>query len=99
MQTVAKNRWHWDSKQRTQRKHTGEPFKLFLDIDKPGRHVVTVAMREDGAELDRFVFTTKREAGRPKGLGPGERVAVVDDILAQGRTAEALGQLSPHRHR
>jgi xanthine phosphoribosyltransferase len=26
-------------------------------------------------------------------LGPGERVAVVDDILAQGRTAEALGQI------
>ncbi len=26
-------------------------------------------------------------------LGPGERVAVVDDILAQGRTAEALGEI------
>ncbi len=26
-------------------------------------------------------------------LGPGERVAIVDDILAQGRTAEALGQI------
>jgi xanthine phosphoribosyltransferase len=26
-------------------------------------------------------------------LGPGERVAIVDDILAQGRTAEALGEI------
>lgn len=26
-------------------------------------------------------------------LGPGHRVAIVDDILAQGRTAEALGEI------
>lgn len=26
-------------------------------------------------------------------LRPGERVAIIDDILAQGRTAEALGQI------
>lgn len=26
-------------------------------------------------------------------LGPGQRVAVIDDILAQGRTAEALGEI------
>lgn len=69
-QTTAKNKWHWDSKQRTEQKHTGEPFKLFLDIAKAGPHEITVAMREDGAELDKFVLTTKREAGRPQGLGP-----------------------------
>lgn len=31
---------------------------------------------------------------RRRVLGPGERVAIVDDILAQGRTAESLGEIT-----
>jgi hypothetical protein len=73
-QTVAKNNWHWDSKQRTQQVHTGVPFQLFLDIDKAGPREITVAMREDGFELDRVVLTTQRENGRPEGLGAAVRV-------------------------
>ena len=73
-QTVAKHGWHWDSKQRTQEVHTGEPYKLFLDVAEAGPHEILVAMREDGFELDRFVLTTNREAGRPDGIGPAERV-------------------------
>lgn len=73
-QTVAKNNWHWDCKQRTQEVHTGVPLQLFLDIDEAGPHELTVAMREDGSEVDRFVLTTKKEDGRPTGLGPATRV-------------------------
>ncbi len=73
-QTVAKNGWHWDSKQRTQQVHTGVPYELYLDIDRAGPHEILVAMREDGFELDRFVLTTKRENGQPAGIGPPARV-------------------------
>ncbi|MCB9875666.1 MAG: hypothetical protein H6821_15955 [Planctomycetaceae bacterium] len=73
-QTVAKNNWHWDCKQRTQEVHTGVPLQLFLDVDKAGLHELTVAMREDGSELDRILLTTKREEGRPTGVGPAVRI-------------------------
>ncbi|MDA1230771.1 MAG: DUF5060 domain-containing protein [Planctomycetota bacterium] len=69
-QTVAKNGWNWDSKQRTEKVHTGVPFQLFLDIETAGLHELNIAMREDGFELDRFVLTTKKEHGKPTGLGP-----------------------------
>ena len=72
-QTVAKNSWHWDSKQRTQEVHTGVPFQLYLDVNQPGLHDIMVSMREDGFELDRIVLTTRREDGRPEGAGPEPR--------------------------
>jgi hypothetical protein len=73
-QTVAKRDWHWDCKQRTQQVHTGVPLELYLDIERAGQHEIMVSMREDGFELDRFVLTTKRENGKPEGIGPPARV-------------------------
>lgn len=73
-QTVAKNGWNWDCKQRTENVHTGVAYELYMDIEKPGVHELTVAMREDGFELDRFVLTTKKEDGRPKEDGPDVRI-------------------------
>lgn len=73
-QTVAKNQWSWDSKQRTAENHTGEPGKLFLDIDQPGEHEVMVSLREDGFELDKWGLTTQRPDIKWEGVGPTPRV-------------------------
>jgi len=66
----GKHAWRWESKQRTAKTHCGEPFKIFLDIEKPGEHVIQFSMREDGFEFDRWLMTTSREFKRPDGVGP-----------------------------
>ncbi|MCX6854207.1 MAG: DUF5060 domain-containing protein [Verrucomicrobia bacterium] len=53
-QTIKKNGWNWDCKQRTEKEHTGVPMQLWLDIDKPGKHTLMLSMREDGAEVDQI---------------------------------------------
>ncbi len=74
MQWTAKNKWFWDSKQRTKEKHTGVPGILYLDIAKPGEHVIMFSMREDGTEFDKWLMTTDRKFARPTDAGPAERV-------------------------
>lgn len=66
----GKNSWRWESKQRTQKNHCGEPHKIFLDVAKPGEHTIHFSMREDGFEFDKWLMTTDREFKRPTGLGP-----------------------------
>ena len=70
----GKNSWRWDSKQRTEAVHCGEPFRIFLDVAKAGEHEVMFSMREDGFEFDRFILTTNREFARPVDSGPDSRV-------------------------
>ena len=55
---AGKNSWFWESKQRTQKQHCGEPFQIFLDINKPGIHEIQFSMREDGFEMDQWLMTT-----------------------------------------
>ncbi len=57
----GKKTWFWDSKQRTQEKHCGEPFKIFLDIETPGIHEIQFSMREDGFEMDKWLMTTDKD--------------------------------------
>ena len=66
----GKKQWTWQSKQRTEAEHCGEPHKIFLEITEPGEHVVQFSMREDGFEFDKFILTTDREFIRPDGVGP-----------------------------
>ncbi len=72
-QTVTKRRWHWESRQRTAEVHVGVPDKLWLDIDHPGDHLIEIAMREDGIELDKFVFAKDFDF-TPEGLGPEPQI-------------------------
>ncbi len=65
-----KNTWRWESKQRTQTEHCGEPYKIFLDVEEPGEHIVQFSMREDGFEFDKWLMTTNRTFSRPPGSGP-----------------------------
>ncbi|MEM8667861.1 MAG: DUF5060 domain-containing protein [Planctomycetota bacterium] len=66
----GKNTWRWESKQRTNDEHCGEPYKIFLDIEEPGVHTVHFSMREDGFEFDKWLMTREREFERPSEIGP-----------------------------
>ena len=70
----GKNTWRWESKQRTQEVHCGEPYLIFLEIEKAGIHNITFSMREDGFEFDRFLLTNDRDY-RPEGIGPDVKLA------------------------
>ncbi len=66
----GKRSWWWESKQRTQKNHCGEPYKIFLDIPKPGFYTISFSMREDGFEFDKFLLTRDRNFKRPTDAGP-----------------------------
>ena len=81
-QTVTRNRWHWESRQRTQKVHVGVPEILTLTIDKPGDHTLHVSMREDGLALDKLLLVNRKEY-KPEGLGP-------NPVVVQGNLPPAL---------
>ncbi len=65
----GKNKWTWESKQRTKEEHCGVPKQIYLDIDKAGTHDIQFSMREDGFEFDKFILTTDINF-KPKEEGP-----------------------------
>ncbi len=73
MQWTAKRQWVWGSKQRTEQVHSGVPYKLYLDIDTPGEHIIQFSMREDGTEFDKWMMTTQK-LEKVGGVGPEPRV-------------------------
>ena len=96
----GKHSWHWESKQRTEQQHCGEPHKIYLDIEEAGEHEIMFSMREDGFEFDRFLLTTDREFERPDGVGPEVKVlkgelppafpVVIEDLARKRSTADAI---------
>ncbi|TWT67255.1 DUF5060 domain-containing protein [Allorhodopirellula solitaria] len=66
----GKNGWRWESKQRTDKVHCGEPHKIFLDIPEAGEHTIEFSMREDGFEFDKWLMTQNRDFQRPEQSGP-----------------------------
>lgn len=66
----GKRTWRWESKQRTEKVHCGEPYRIYLDIPKAGQHIINFSMREDGFEFDKFFLTRNRDFARPDGPGP-----------------------------
>jgi hypothetical protein len=69
LQWTAKDRWYWDSKQRTDVNHQGEPGHIWLDITEAGEHEITFSMREDGFEMDKWLMTTDAAFARPEDEG------------------------------
>jgi hypothetical protein len=69
----GKKSWRWESMQRTEAQHCGEPYKIYLEIEQPGLHTIEFSMREDGFEFDKWLMTKDRNFTRPKGPGPSER--------------------------
>ena len=51
----------------------GQPRTITLDVDTPGEHIITISMREDGFELDKFIMTTDNTF-QPEGAGPPEKL-------------------------
>lgn len=70
----GKQAWRWDSKQRTEKVHCGEPHKIFLDVKNAGQHTIHFSMREDGFEFDKWLMTTDRDFVRPDDGGPATAV-------------------------
>jgi len=68
----GKNAWTWESKQRTEEVHCGEPEKIFLEIKEPGLHTIHFSMREDGFEFDKWMMTLAYE--KPEGKGAEELI-------------------------
>ena len=68
----GKNLWTWESKQRTQEVHCGEPELIFLEINEAGAHEIQFSMREDGFEFDKFIL--ERAYTKPTGTGPEELI-------------------------
>jgi len=64
MHTFAGKKWQWACRHR---QHKG---KIYFDVPTAGPHVITLSMREDGCELDRFILTTD-EAFTPPADAPG----------------------------
>ncbi|TCI84506.1 carbohydrate-binding protein [Tenacibaculum sp. M341] len=67
---TGKNKWTWESKQRTGANHCGEPEKIFINVPTAGIHTVSFSMREDGFEMDKFVLS--KTYTKPVGVGPAE---------------------------
>lgn len=72
MQWIEKNKWAWESKQRTEQNHLGEPELLYLEVPEKGLHKISFSMREDGFELDKWIMSLKYE--KPEGEGIPERI-------------------------
>ncbi|WP_343853475.1 hypothetical protein [Algoriphagus jejuensis] len=53
----GKDKWTWESKQRTKEEHCGVPHQIFLDVAEAGIHTIQFSMREDGFEFDQFLLT------------------------------------------
>ena len=70
--TGKHGKWQWDSRQRTEKVHTGVLGQIWLDVEKPGLHTVMFSMREDGFEFDRFLLTKtpKYMASKNSEAGP-----------------------------
>ncbi|SMP58690.1 Galactose oxidase, central domain [Neorhodopirellula lusitana] len=88
----GKNTWRWESKQRTEKQHCGEPYKLYLDIAEPGQHTIHFSMREDGFEFDKWLMTKNRDFQRPEDAGPASNVhsgklpATLTQVLPKSNT-------------
>ena len=74
------NGWAWTQNRRGGAQHTGvggtdevsqRDANMWLQIDTPGVHTITWAMREDGLEFDKFILALDPEF-TPRGDGPPE---------------------------
>jgi hypothetical protein len=93
----GKRTWRWESKQRTQDQHCGEPYKIFLDVEKPGVHDIMFSMREDGFEFDQFLLTLDRSLERVEGVVPASKVIAGEAPKPFPKVAVSLGQNQEER--
>ncbi len=51
------NKWSWSSSQFVEEERCTSKRRIYIDIDKPGKHNVMFSMREDGFEFDKWMLT------------------------------------------
>lgn len=78
------NGWRFVNHRRGQNQHTGgvniggvsqEDANIWFEVDEPGWHDVQVSMREDGVEIDKFMFVLDAaDAPGEDELGPAETI-------------------------
>ncbi|TCI84411.1 fibronectin type III domain-containing protein [Tenacibaculum sp. M341] len=81
---TGKNQWTWESKQRTNANHCGEPEKIFINVPSAGVHTVSFSMREDGFEIDKFILS--KTYVKPTGNGLNAVAANCDNDNDNGNT-------------
>jgi hypothetical protein len=95
----GKNRWYWESKQRTQKQHCGVPHQIYLDIKKPGLQTISFSMREDGFEFGQFLLTRDRDFPRLDSDEPKVAKSAAANSAPRGRngggSVEITGALKP----
>ncbi len=89
---TGKQKWTWESRQRTDANHCGEERRIFLNVPSAGVHTVSFSLREDGFEMDKFILSKKFR--KPSGQGPAEilrncnsRKAIVDNDAIEDNTS------------
>lgn len=73
MQWCIRNRWEWESKQRTRDQHCGVERQIFINVPSAGEHTFQISMREDGVEVDKIVLS--KSYNKPSGNGPVARTS------------------------
>lgn len=74
MRFQLKGGWQWQNCRRGQNQHTGVnncnvEENMMIDVPAPGVYNILIGMREDGVDVDKFVFS-KDPNFVPEGLGP-----------------------------
>lgn len=68
MQWCVRNKWEWESKQRTKDQHCGVERQIFINVPSAGEHTFQISMREDGVEIDKIILS--KSYNKPSGKGP-----------------------------
>ena len=72
--------WNWESRRRYPHKgcYAEESKVAFIEIPNPGVHTIKISMREDGAELDKWILTNDFSY-RPYNAGPPQTIKLESD--------------------
>ncbi len=83
-QFPSNGQWRFVNHRRGANQHTGgvmldgvsfEDANIWLEVSEPGWHEVQVSMREDGVEIDKFMFVLDpADAPGQEDIGPGETI-------------------------
>ena len=89
MHHAGGKQWGWACRHR---QHKG---KLWLDVTNAGPHVISLSMREDGCEVDRFVLTRDEDFVAPTNSGPAVKLksGSLPEFSAEARASATGGGL------
>lgn len=78
----GKHKWTWSSAQRVEHHHCGFPKTIYIDVEEPGLHTISLSMREDGVEIDRFILVNDK-AFEPEGFEMPDLETMFDEQISR----------------